>query len=145
MPLKEFKPTKASSSEVDLETLRKECRNGNVLGTLKSCKRLGISFDEINNDLEVGFKKLRLSKRAGEILSIYHDYGVIGQYSVNELLLDLYNRKDYPALLKQAHRFKVYQQLKEQIDEALKWHLDKGTPDASAWQEKFKAMSEEGL
>lgn len=138
MSLKEFKPS--PNTYRSIEDLREMCRKDSVMKALKACRQQNISFSQLGEELVKGFRKLRFSKNSGTILSIYNEFGVIGPFSILELLADLAARKDYPALLKQAFRFKVYDELKDDIEAAITWHEDKGTPDATAWRIKFESL-----
>jgi hypothetical protein len=57
----------------------------------------------------------------------------------------LHENRDFPTLLKQAYRFDVYAALRNEIDEALAWHIARGLPDAEAWRRKFTKLREQEL
>lgn len=77
------------------------------------------------------------SRSYGVILSAYHDYGQLSDYTVTDLLLAMYATRDYPSFLKQAFRFGFYHECPNEIETAIEWHRERGLPDADAWKRKF--------
>src|SRR5262249_18128963 len=81
----------------------------------------------------------------GVVLSAYYTAGKFGAYSVDHLLQRMYEVRDYPSFLKQAYRFDVYDAFRPKIDEAIAWHIQRGLPDAEAWQRKFAKLHEQEM
>jgi hypothetical protein len=117
-----------------------------LIKALKTCRIGKIPLTSVKSDLRNCVEGLYSSRMYGVILSAYYTAGGFGPYSVDNLLRRLHENRDFPALLKQAYRFDVYASLKNEIDEALAWHVARRLPDAEAWRRKFtKLMEQEQL
>lgn len=83
--------------------------------------------------------------RIGEVLSLIYESGRTFNLEIISLLRELYRKKDYPTFLKHAHRFNVYSELKDEIEEVIKWHHDTNKPDAFAWRVKFDSIAQDEM
>ena len=132
-------------SETDKEKLNKfyeRLKKGAIVKAVKGWKNSNIPYKVIEPDLlisiDTAFKKIQ----PGIILSTYYEIGEFATYKVNELLKILSDKKDYPTFLKQSYRFGAYHGFEKQIEQAIKWHEDRKTPDAFAWRLKFEKLKE---
>lgn len=118
--------------------------NFDLLKALKTCRSGGLSLDSVQPELEHCLERL-YSKSPGEILSAYYIVGEFGPYTIADLLRRLYEKRDFPTFLKQAYRFNVYSEMKDEIDAALTWHSDRKLQDTAAWQRKFAKLREQEI
>lgn len=131
--------------ETDIEKLDKfheRLKKGAIVKAIKGWKKSNIPYKLIESDLLVSIDTAFKKKQPGIILSAYYEIGEFASYKVNELLNILSDKRDYPTFLKQSYRFGVYQGLEKQIEQAIKWHEERKTPDAFAWRLKFEKLKE---
>jgi hypothetical protein len=128
-----------------LERAKAQFRNGDLIKALKTCRLGGSALDLVKPELDECIAKLHSQRNYGVILSGYYNAGVVGKFSVAELLKLMWQARDIPSFLKQAYRFDALDLFKQEIEEALFWHESKRLPDAFAWRMKFKKLGEQRI
>jgi hypothetical protein len=124
--------------------VKAQLANSDLLKALKTCRFGGLNLDSVQPELKHCLERL-YSKSPGVILSAYYTAGEFGPHTIVDLLRRLYEKRDFPAFLKQAYRFNVYSEMKDEIDVALTWHSDRKLQDATAWQRKFAKLREQEI
>jgi len=125
-----------------LETFYRHIQKGALVKAIKSWKFSNLPYEAIEVDLLNAVEKAFKSENVGVILSAYYKIGKFAKYEISELLNILYSKRDYPAFLKQAYRFGVFEGFTTKIEYVLKWHEEKNLPDAFAWRLKFEKLKE---
>jgi hypothetical protein len=125
-----------------LDKFYERLKKGAIVKAIKGYKNSNISFNTIKADLLKAVDKLYHNKQPGIILSAYYEIGEFAKYSVYELLNLLYERKDFPAFLKQAYRFGVYKGFENKVEQVIHWQEQKKLPDTLAWKIKFAKLKE---
>src|SRR5690606_34406189 len=131
--------------ETDKEKLDKfyeRLKKGAIVKAIKGWKKSNIPFKLIEPDLLTSIDAVFKKNQPGIILSAYYEIGEFAPYKVNALLKILSDKRDYPTFLKQSYRFGAYEGFEKQIEQAIKWHEDRKTPDALAWRLKCEQLKE---
>lgn len=131
--------------EIDKEKLDKfyeRLQKAAIVKAIKGWKKSNIPYKLIEPDLLISIDTAFKKKQPGIILSAYYELGQFATYKIPDLLNILSEKKDYPTFLKQSYRFGVYKDFEEQIEQAVRWHEERKTPDAFAWRLKFKKLKE---
>ncbi len=131
LPLGSLERVKAQLEKLDLRKALRTCRNGQI------------PLAKIKPEALRCVERLYAQKGYGVILSGYYDAGVIGPFTLDELLRKMFEIKDYPSFLKQAYRFDAYPGFAEEINTAVAWHVTRNLPDAEAWRRKFAKLREQ--
>jgi len=134
-------PNQNSVGSLDLA--KRQLEKGALVKALRTLRRGGYESSSLKPDLDACITKLYATKAYGVILSGYYTAGVIGQYSVEELLNLMWFARDIPSFLKQAYRFDALDLFPKEIEEAIRWHETRRMPDASAWRVKFIKLQEQ--
>jgi hypothetical protein len=117
------------------------CKRGEVAKAIRLLKQNGQAMEQWTEIIQLGLKKLFVSRRINELLSLVFKYGLACPYEIQDLLRDLFRHGDIPGFLKQAHRFAVCDGLESEIDAAIEWLRQHGQRDgASAYRDKFDAL-----
>jgi hypothetical protein len=130
---------------VSIDKAKGQIANFHLLDALKTCRNGKVALEMVKTELDICVEHLYRRRAYGVILSAYYIAGNFGRYSVDHLLQKMYEVRDYPSLLKQAYRFDVYDAFQSKIDEAIAWHIQRGMPDAEAWQRKFAKLHEQEM
>lgn len=109
---------------------------------LRICANHSISPNTFGTEIAEVVEALYQSRSFGVILSAYFDHGQVSNYTVTDLLNAMFEARDYPSFLKQAHRFGFYHECPDQIETAIEWHRKRGLGDADAWVRKFSEIRE---
>jgi hypothetical protein len=112
-------------------------------GLIKGYKRMinsGIHLSQMEDFIKTQIDVAKKKKNIGEILSLIYTSGELFGQDIISLLKRLYINRDYPTFLKQAYRFNIYEELKDDIDFSIKWHKSRNLPDAFSWEVKFKSL-----
>jgi hypothetical protein len=131
--------------EIDKEKLDKfyeRLGKGAIVKAIKGWKKSNIPYKLIEPDLLIAIDKAFIKKHPGIILSAYYELGQFAKYKISDLLNILSQKHDYPTFLKQSYRFGMYNGFEEQIEQAIRWHEERKTPDAFAWRLKFEKLKE---
>jgi len=117
------------------------CKKGEVANAIRLLKRNGQAIDEWNDAIQLGLKKLSVSHRINELLSLVFKYGLACPFEIRDLLREMFRQGDIPGFLKQAHRYGTCDGLDSEIDAAIEWLRQHGQRDgASAYRDKFEAL-----
>lgn len=125
-----------------LKKIKERLKKGAIVKAVKAWKKSNIPYSLIEGELLTSIDLTFYKGQVGIILSVYYELGVIASYTVNELLKILNHKKDFPTFLKQSYRFRVYSGFENQIEQAIRWHEDRKSPDAFAWRLKFEKLKE---
>lgn len=109
----------------------------------KKLKSLDLDFYAMESFVNTQVQEAIDQGRIGEVLSLINESGRTFHQDVLSLLKLMFQKKDYPTFLKQAHKFHYYSEIKDEIEAAIKWHVDTNKPDAFAWRVKFDNISHE--
>ena len=126
-----------------IERAKAQLENGDLIKAMKTCRQGDINIHRLQAELDHCLATLHQRRNFGLILSAYHQVGVFGKYTVEELLMCMAEAGDHPAFLKQAYRFDIFDGFEAQIECAIYWHIQKKLPDGMAWQRKFAKLYEQ--
>jgi hypothetical protein len=130
---------------ISIAKAKGQIANIHLLDALKTCRTGNVSLEMVKTELDICVEHLYKRKAYGVVLSAYYIAGKFGKYTVEHLLQRMYEVRDYPSFLKQAYRFDIYEAFRTKIDEAIAWHIQRGMPDAEAWQRKFAKLHEQEM
>lgn len=125
-----------------IERVKEQLRNKDINKALKTFHKNNFAFADIKNELEECINWLYEHKSYGVILSAYYKFGKCADFEVNDLLIKMFEAKDYPSFLKQAYRFDRYNGFEDEIECAIQWHENKNLNDTKAWRNKFIKLYE---
>lgn len=138
--VQEFLPRGRSTPETR-EDVARLLRSGDLEHGLRRCRANGWNLEEFRGDLETGARRLALGHRPGLLLSFMHRYGIACQFEPIFLLRIMFELRDYPGVLKQAHRFGIIDGFDSEIERAIAYHDERGLVDqATAWRRKFTEL-----
>jgi hypothetical protein len=136
--LKDFRPQlrpEPVPSRSDIEAL---CHKGEVPRALKAIKHSSLRPEDFIESLQQGMRKMVLAHRANELLSVLYTTRIACPYSVAELLRTLFEHRDMPGFLKQAHRFGVREGFESEIETAIQYLISRRQlASAEAYRKKF--------
>jgi hypothetical protein len=135
--IKQFKPIQDSDYTFDENFLILLIVKGEFKKAVKICKKYNLSFDVYNEYFPKGVKKLILSHRSGELLSfIYNNPNILTVDKV-EILKNTFENGDMHGFVKNCFRFKIYAELKDEIDIAISQIRPE---EAVSWRDKFSTI-----
>lgn len=135
--IKEFKTTQDSGDYFDEATIIQLIKKGELIKAIKICNKNHLSIIKYSQYFDEGVNKLILNHRTSELLSFIFNYPDILQVNKVEILKKTITHRDYHGFLKNCYRFKIYIELKSEIDLALSKIRSE---EAIAWSEKFNKM-----
>ena len=136
--LKEFKPQKKPPKILNISQIKKLFEKGEFKQAHRCCKQMGYQLDDFSDSLKKMGRTMFYS-RPGELLSLIHKYGIDVGCETRSILRSLLNQKDYHGFLKNVDRFKMHNNFKSEVEEAIS-NL-KRPEEAQAWRRKFKKIS----
>jgi hypothetical protein len=117
------------------------CKKGEVANAIRLLKRNGQTIDGWTDVIQLGLRKLSVSHRINELLSLVFKFGLACPLEIRDLLREMFQQGDIPGFLKQAHRYGTCDGLDSEIDAAVEWLRQHGQRDgASAYRDKFEAL-----
>lgn len=132
------------SDEIPLlkrEELQRLFQKGDLHNAFKQFKKSGYRFDEFQEEIQAGAKKMIISNRATELLGYIYKYGFNIQYDIKTLLVATFNAGDFHGFLKNVFRFKLYRGLEHEIETSIDHLIRKGQiADALAWRTKINSL-----
>lgn len=138
--LRDFKPL-INKETTDSATIEATFKRGDVAEGLQACKKTGRSLVEFASAIAVGMKKLYVSGRSNELLSLIYKHGLPCPYDIPSLLRALLKKNDFPGFLKQASRFEIYQGFEADIQLAIESLRSKNQHgQADAYQVRFDEL-----
>lgn len=99
------------------------------------------SLVEFSTAIAAGMRRMYLSGRSNELLSVIYKHGLPCPYDIPTLLRALLKKNDFPGFLKQASRFEVYRGFEAEIQQAiesLRYKNQQGPADA--YQRRFDEL-----
>ena len=99
--LRDFKPL-INKETTDSATIEATFKRGDVAEGLQACKKTGRSLVEFASAIAVGMKKLYVSGRSNELLSLIYKHGLPCPYDIPSLLRALLKKNDFPGFLKEC-------------------------------------------
>lgn len=121
----------------DKNEIIKYVKNKGLVKGYKKIQNSHINILDIKKELKYICNIYISEGRYNELLSFVYITDNVLDLNILLLLRKLFAKKDYPSFLKQAYRFKLIFELKEEIYRAIQWHLDNNLPDGNAWKDKF--------
>lgn len=135
--LRDFKPL-ITKETTDSATIEATFKRGDVAEGLQACKKTGRSLVEFAPVIAAGMRKMYVSGRSNELLSLIYKRGLPCPYDIPTLLRPLLAKNDFPGFLKQASRFEVYKGFEADIQRAIEsLRSKKQHGPADAYQRRF--------
>jgi hypothetical protein len=117
------------------------CKKGDVANAIRLLKRNGQAIDKWKDVVQLGLKKMSVSHRINELLSLVFKYELACPFEIRDLLREMFRQGDIPGFLKQAYRYGECDGLENEIEAAIEWLRQHGQQDgASAYRDKFDAL-----
>ena len=135
--LKEFK-SKKKTSTLNIGQIKRLFEKGEFKQAHRYCKQMGYQLDDFSDSLKK-MGRTMFHSRPGELLSLIHKYGIDVGCETRSILRSLLNQNDYHGFLKNVDRFKMHNDFRSEVEEAIS-NL-KRPEEAQAWRTKFKKMS----
>ena len=135
--IKEFKPKSETNDSFDEPSFIQIIKNGELNRALKICRNNNVPVEKYYHQFMEGARKLILSHRTSELLSFIYNHPNIIKVDKIEILKKTLDNGDYHGFLKNSFRFKIYVELKNEIDLAItKIRQEEGV----SWRNKFDKL-----